>query len=894
MTKKKQTKIQEKPEISQNKEDITQATSVAHKQDISGSEEGGGTEGDGSEQSLSNLKLMPLLPLKDIVVFPHMIIPVFIGENVCVDAVEDALARDKKIFLSAFKVPGVESLKHACDQSPPYDVYNVGTVCSIMRTRKLADGRMKVLVQGLYKAVLKDIVSTDKFPTVSTQSMMQVGEQDPSSSPHTSREIEAMIRAVRDNLEKIVNLGKILSPDILLIVEDVKDPLRLADLIASNLGLKVQDAQEILHSSSAFESLEAVNSYLTREIEVYQMQMKIQSQAKEEMSKMQKEHYLREQIRVLKLELGDQDPKDEIEEMWQSMDQTALSEEAREEVGRHLKRLQKMHPDSSEAVMCRTYIETVLSLPWEIRSKDNLELKRVSEVLGENHFGLKTVKERILEYLAVKKLNPSLNPPILCFVGPPGVGKTSLGQSIAKAMNRKFARISLGGVRDDAEIRGHRKTYVGAYPGRVITAIKKTGVMNPVIMLDEIDKLCSDHRGDPASTLLEILDPSQNDAFHDHYLGLSFDVSSVMFIANANTLETVPHPLKDRLEIIEVGGYTVEEKLQIARDFLVPKQLSENGLLPWNVEFSRGALQSLIQGYTKESGLRGLEKKIASVCRKQARKLAESEESRCAGGEQVQERVSDKKMKKSKQGKKSQRDQKSAVIKITPSAVEKFLGARAIIDDFYHLEPEVGVALGMAYTYFGGEILAIEVNVMAARQTKLVLTGQLGDVMKESAAAALSFLRSQQKEFGIPEGAFEKKEFHVHVPAGAVPKDGPSAGVAITTALLSALLKTPPRAKTCLTGELTLHGKVLPIGGLKEKLLAAQREGLEMAILPEKNRSTYNHLSFDNEKKIAVVFVSTYHEIFEQIFSHRLCVVEDPEAPSQLQKRPPMFDKVAS
>ena len=594
MTKKKQTKIQEKQEISQSKEDITQsADRAADKQNVSGNADEGGasTEGDLSEQSLtsSHLKQMPLLPLKDIVVFPHMIIPVFIGENVCVDAVEDALAHDKKIFLSAFKVPGVDSLKHACDQSPPYDVYNVGTVCSIMRTRKLADGRMKVLVQGLYKAMLKEIVSTEKFPTVSTQSMVQMGKEDPSSSSHTPRQVEAMIRAVRDNLEKIVNLGKILSPDILLIVEDVKDPLRLADLIASNLGLKVQDAQEILHSSSAFESLEAVNSYLTREIEVYQMQMKIQSQAKEEMSKMQKEHYLREQIRVLKLELGDQDPKDEIEEMWQSMDQTALSEEAREEVGRHLKRLQKMHPDSSEAVMCRTYIETVLSLPWEIRSKDNLELKRVSEVLGENHFGLKTVKERILEYLAVKKLNPSLNPPILCFVGPPGVGKTSLGQSIAKAMNRKFARISLGGVRDDAEIRGHRKTYVGAYPGRVITAIKKTGVMNPVIMLDEIDKLCSDHRGDPASTLLEILDPSQNDAFHDHYLGLSFDVSSVMFIANANTLETVPHPLKDRLEIIEVGGYTVEEKLQIARDFLVPKQLSENGLLPWNVEFSSSA-----------------------------------------------------------------------------------------------------------------------------------------------------------------------------------------------------------------------------------------------------------------------------------------------------------------
>lgn len=823
-----------------------------------------------SSEEETNNALMPLLPLKDIVVFPHMIIPVFIGENVCMDAVDAALKGDKKIFLSAFKVPGFDSPKHACDQSPPYDVYNVGAVCSIMRTRKLADGRMKVLVQGLYKATLSHLDTSYTYPRVHISPLMAAD-----SSKVVSHETEAMIRAVRDNLEKIVNLGKVLSPDILLIVEDVRDPLRLADLIASNLGLKVQDAQEILHSQTVLESLESVHAYLAREIEIYQMQVKIQSQAKEEMSKLQKEHYLREQIRALRLELGDQDPKDEMEEMWQKMEQTKLTQEAKDEVSRHLKRMQKMHPDSSEAAMCRTYVDTVLSLPWQVKSTDNLELKRVSEVLGENHFGLKVVKERILEYLAVKKLNPSLNPPILCFVGPPGVGKTSLGQSIAKAMNRQFERISLGGVRDDAEIRGHRKTYVGAYPGRVITAIKKASVMNPVIMLDEIDKLCQDHRGDPASSLLEILDSSQNQAFYDHYLGVAFDVSSVMFIANANTLDPIPLPLRDRLEIIEVGGYSMDEKLSIAQDFLVPKQLSENGLSCWNVEFSKGALQSLIQGYTKESGLRGLEKKIASVCRKQARNLAEKQEQ--------QDRASSKKSSSSPKH----------VIKITPSSIERFLGARAVLDDFYHLEPEVGVALGMAYTYFGGEILAIEVNIIPAAKTQLVLTGQLGDVMKESASAALSFLRSQQEVFGIEKGVFKQKEFHVHVPAGAVPKDGPSAGVAITTALLSALLKVPPRPKTCLTGELTLHGKVLPIGGLKEKILAAKREGLKTAIIPEKNRNTFEHLQLGKKNKLDVVFVRHYHEIFTYMFPHLISVSDEPHTAHPISSGA-LWDKAAS
>lgn len=834
---------------------------------------------------------LPLLPLKDIVVFPHMIVPVFIGESICIQAVEEALTGDKKIFLSAFQVAGAASERLVCHQEPPFDVYNTGTICSIMRTRKLPDGRMKVLVQGLSKAHLEEMVSVERFPLVKVQSQSLPQQDQEEGLP--SRKIEAMVRSVRENLEKIVNMGQLLSPDILLIVEDVKDPARLADLIASNLGLKVQDAQEILCASGALESLSAVNTYLSREIEVHQMQMRIQSQAKEEIGKMQREHYLREQIRVLKSELGDHDAKDELEEFWQKLESMSLSDEAREEVSRHLKRLQRMHVDSSEAVLSRTYVETVLGLPWGMESDDILELKRVSEVLDEDHFGLEAVKERILEYLAVKKLNPGLRSPILCFVGPPGVGKTSLGRSIARSMDRKFARISLGGVKDDAEIRGHRKTYVGSYPGRIVSAIKKAHVMNPVIMLDEIDKVGHDHRGDPASALLEALDPAQNHAFQDHYLGVPFDISRVMFIANANTLDTIPHPLRDRLEVIEVHGYSFDEKVSIAREFLVPKQIRENGLSDWKVSFSQAAIQRLIQGYTRESGLRSLEKQIACICRKQARHLAESSEEQSSQSKSVPKagvRRFPQEVSVENSGKEGAERVVGSPLKVTAAQVEQLLGAPMYGEEFCHFDASVGVALGMAYTYFGGEILAIEVNIMPAQAFKLELTGQLGDVMKESACAALSFLRSRQQRLGIPEGSFEKREFHIHVPAGAVAKDGPSAGVAITTALLSALLNKPPRSKTCLSGELTLHGKVLAVGGLKEKLLAAQREGVETAILPEKNRATYLHLPAAVRRKVTVHFVSCYEEIFDLVFHG-----ESAGAPLSLPSSPvlPETEKVA-
>lgn len=780
---------------------------------------------------------IPLLPLKDIVVFPHMIVPVFINEDLCINAVEHALAHQRKIFLSAFKVTGEKGDGLESTLEPPFDVYNVGTVCSIMRTRKLPDGRMKVLVQGLAKAEVQELMSADPFPSVKIRMI-----EEPSHVKN-SPEVEAMIRATRENLEKVVSLGKVLSPDILMVLEDVTDPGRLSDLVAANLGLKVHEAQGILAVYNPTERLKTVHRYLSREIEVYQMQVRIQSQAKEEISRMQREHYLREQMRAIKTELGDVDGKDELEAMWKKMEEVKLSVEAKEEVSRQLRRLERMHSDTSEAALTRTHVETLLALPWEVKTEDKLVLKQVKAVLDEDHHGLDQVKDRILEYLAVKKLNPSAKSPIICFFGPPGVGKTSLGRSIARSMGRQFNRISLGGVRDEADIRGHRKTYVGAYPGRLVTALKQAGSSNPIIMLDEIDKMGADHRGDPAAALLEVLDPEQNKNFVDHYLGVSYDLSDVMFIANCNSLDTIPAPLRDRLEIIEVSGYSEEEKLTIANQFLIPKQLKESGLSADEVLFSKSALATIINSYTRESGLRSLEKQIASVCRKIARQYAEAETDETNAAPVARK-----------------------TINLTPQLVQKHLGAKRYDDEFYHLEAYVGVSLGLAYTSYGGEVLAIETNLLPSTRSRLALTGQLGDVMKESAQTALSYVRSKATDFGIDPEKLSNGELHVHLPAGAVPKDGPSAGIALATSIISALLGRAPTEKIAMTGEITLHGKVLPIGGLKEKILAAQREGIEHVILPEKNRATFEQLPQNVKKRIKVTFVKNYTEVHEIMF----------------------------
>lgn len=788
---------------------------------------------------------LPLLPLKDIVVFPHMIVPVFISEELCINAVEAALDQGRKIFLSAFKVAGEDGDGLESSMEPPFDVYDIGTVCSIMRTRRLPDGRMKVLVQGLSKGMVEKLAGDDSYPKVQVKVLQEA------AMANSSSEAEATIRVVRENLEKVVSLGKVLSPDILMILEDVTEPGRLADLVAANLGLKVQEGQAILAVNAPLDRLKKVHQFLAREIEVYQMQVRIQSQAKEEIGRMQREHYLREQMRAIKSELGDADGKEELEALWKKADDTPLTEEAREEVTRQLRRLERMHQDTSEAALTRTHIETLLALPWGESSTDNLDIKNVKSVLNEDHYGIDQVKDRIIEYLAVKKLNPEAKSPIICFVGPPGVGKTSLGKSIAKSMGREFVRISLGGVRDEADIRGHRKTYVGAFPGRVIQSIKQAGKENPIIMLDEIDKLGSDHRGDPSSALLEVLDPEQNSNFVDHYLGVAFDLSKVMFIANANQLDSIPHALRDRLEIIEVSGYSEEEKLIIANQYLIPKQLKENGLDAEKLVFNNTSVTTIINNYTRESGLRGLEKKIASVCRKIARQYAEAQE--------------------------AEESLDSSVINLTPALVQKHLGAERYGSDFYHMDPMVGVSLGLAYTQFGGEVMAIETNLIKTGSHKLVLTGKLGDVMKESAQTALSYIRARAEEFGVDMAMLGEHELHVHVPAGAVPKDGPSAGTAIATSILSALLKRPPNPKTAMTGEITLHGKVLAIGGLKEKLLAAQREGLECVLLPEKNRAVFTELPDNVKQKIDIQFVKDYMEVFDAMFGSCL------EAASPLQ-----------
>jgi ATP-dependent Lon protease len=788
-----------------------------------------------NNQNSEAIQDLPLLPLKDIVVFPHMIVPVFITEDLCINAVDAAMAGNRKIFLSAFKVPGEEGQGLDCKLDPPFDVYTTGTICTVMRTRKFPDGRVKVLVQGLSKATVSELVSQEGFPTVRVQSVPDV------TVASSSSELEALVRAVRESLEKVVSLGKVLSPDILMILEDVSDPSRLADLVASNLGLKVLDAQKILSVQNPLERLSRVHQYLSREIEVYQMQVRIQSQAKEEIGRMQREHYLREQMKVIKSELGDGDGKEEIEAMWKRLEATKVSDEAKEEITRQLRRLERMHSDTSEAALTRTHIEAMLALPWNKRSDDILDLVKTKQILDEDHYGLDQVKDRLIEFLAVKKLNPTAKSPILCFVGPPGVGKTSLGKSIAKSMGRSFSRIALGGVRDEAEIRGHRKTYVGAYPGRVMASIKQAQTMNPVIMLDEIDKLGSDHRGDPSSALLEVLDPEQNKNFVDHYLGVSFDLSDVTFIANANTLDTIPAPLRDRLEIIEVSGYSEEEKLIISNQFIIPKMIKEMGLKDANVVFSKPSVSAIINGYTRESGLRGLEKQIASVCRKLAREFAEK-------------------------GSFSKADTDHGVLKLTPNMIAKHLGVSKYGDNFYHHEAMKGVSLGLAYTQYGGEVLAIETNLLPSSSSKLVLTGQLGDVMKESAHAALSFLRSRSADFGFDVALIDKNEIHVHIPAGAVPKDGPSAGITLATSILSALLGQAPAAKTAMTGEITLHGMVLPIGGLREKLLAAQREGIEHVLAPERNRQNFEALPANIRKKIKVSFVKTYADVFEVMF----------------------------
>ena len=770
----------------------------------------------GKESQVEIPDVLPLLPIRDIVIYPYMMLPLFVGRDVSIRAVEEALSRDRLIFLVAQK-------NSAEDNPTPNDIYHVGTVASIMRMLKLADGRVKILVQGLSKGEIESYLHERPFFEVKIRKVLEAALQE------ASIEVEALMRNVKEKIEQILNL-KNLPPEIVMVTDNISDPGVLADLVASNLRLKIEESQAILEIFEPVARLKKVNELLSRELELSTVQARIQNQAKEEMSKTQRDYFLREQLKQIQQELGEGDERtEELNELKKQIEKAKMPLEVKREADKQLKRLEQMHPESSESSLVRTYLDWLVELPWSKRTKDNLNIQKAKEVLDEDHYNLEKIKERILEYLAVNKLRRKIKGPILCFVGPPGVGKTSLGKSIARALGRNFARISLGGIRDEAEIRGHRRTYVGALPGRIVQGVKQAGSNNPVFMLDEIDKVGADFRGDPSAALLEVLDPEQNHAFSDHYLNLPFDLSNVLFICTANLLDPVPAALADRMEVLQLSGYTNEEKLEIARKFLIPRQLEDNGISKGHLEISDDAVLRIIAQYTKEAGLRNLEREIASICRKVARKIAEG---------------------------------KKDPTRVTRANLHLFLGPPKFLPEAEQEKHEVGVATGLAWTSAGGEVLYVEASLSKGRGN-LTLTGQLGEVMKESAQAAVSYARSHAKKLGIEEDFYQKLDIHIHVPAGAIPKDGPSAGITMAAALISALTKRPVSRDVAMTGEITLRGRVLPVGGLKEKCLAAFRAGIMTIIVPDRNQKDLEEIPKPLRRKLRLIPVKNMSDVLK-------------------------------
>jgi ATP-dependent Lon protease len=741
-------------------------------------------------------EVLPLLPVRDLVVFPYMIAPLRVSRPVSLEAVNEALATEHRMcFIVAQYDAGEEDPK-------PSSLYRTGTVGIVMRMRKLSDGGIKILVQGLCRARIERFVSD--VPGYKVR--LDILEDGPVIS---NMEIEGLVRSVKQNVERVAELGRTVQPELALVLQNVDEPGRMSDLVASNLTLKLADAQAILETEDPVARLTKVNQALENEIGILEVQNRIQSRAKEEMSKTQRDYFLREQLRQIRHELGDDTSlRDEVEEIRRRLEGIGLSPEARSEADKQLRRLEQMSPESAEAAVVRSYLDLMVELPWKEPQATAVDLHAARKVLDEDHYNLEHVKERILDYLAVFKLRKDGRGPILCFLGPPGVGKTSLGRSIARAMGRKFVRISLGGVRDEAEIRGHRRTYVGALPGRILQGLKTVGTRNPVFMLDEVDKLGADFRGDPSAALLEVLDPEQNHAFRDHYLSVPFDLSKVLFIATANLADTIPPPLRDRMETLRLAGYSEEEKLVIAERYLLPKQTREAGLSERDLVVGRPLLRRVITEYTREAGLRELERQIAQLARKVARRIVEKGEVPAGKGK----------------GRNA----------LTMDDLAKFLGPPKYLPDERQRTDEVGIANGLAWTQSGGEVLHVEAQLMVGKGT-LTLTGQLGDVMKESAQAALSYARMHASSMGIEGDFFADRQIHIHVPAGAVPKDGPSAGITMATVLVSLCTGVPIRRDVAMTGEVTLRGRVLPVGGLKEKLLAAARAGIHTAIVPAGN-----------------------------------------------------------
>jgi len=758
---------------------------------------------------------LPVLPLRDLVVFPYMTLPLFVVRERSIAAVEDALAGDRLVLLAAQRDPEIEDPE-------PDDLYAVGTVAMVMRILRMPDGRIKALVQGLAKARVESFVEEARTAWARVTPIPADDETE------WSVEAEALIRTVRVRLEELLPL-KNLPPEVMSVTANVHEPGRLADLVAANLKLRPPEAQEILEIVDPLARLRRIDALLRRELDVTTVQAEIQSQARHEMTRGQREAFLREQLRAIQAELGESDPRlEEAEEYRVKVEEAGMPQEALAEATRQLRRLERMHPDGPEAHVVRTYLDWMVELPWAQESPDRLDLANAKAILDRDHAHLLGIKDRILEHLGVRKLRADSKGPILCFVGPPGVGKTSLGRSVARAMGREFVRISLGGIRDEAEIRGHRRTYVGALPGRIIQSLKQAGTNNPVFMLDEIDKLGADFRGDPSSALLEVLDPEQNVHFSDHYLNVPFDLSRVMFIATANVLESIPGPLRDRMEVIRIAGYTPEEKVEIARSYLIPTQIRENGLPDDRIRWCDAAVASIITDYTREAGVRNLERQIAAICRKMARRAAEGDPS---------------------------------PLSLSRKALARFLGPPSNLDERPSTIGEIGVSNGLAWTESGGEVLTIEATL--TRGHGLVLTGQLGDVMKESGAAALTYVRGCGSELGFDDSLFSRHEVHVHVPAGAIPKDGPSAGIAIATAIVSLATRRAVRADVAMTGEVTLRGRVLPVGGVREKALAAMRAGITRLILPRKNLLDLRDIPRDLKRRTTFVPVDHMDDVLE-------------------------------
>ncbi len=771
------------------------------------------------EETIAIPDVLPAVALKDVVLFPYVMIQLSIGRPRSVAAVDVAAAADRLFLVLTQKDPTQEN-------PSPNDLFHLGTVVAITRMVKLPDGSMRILVQGVSRARVEYFVEEDPFLRV------RITRLDEPATDHSDLEVEAFMRTVRANLEKVVELGKHISPEVMLIAAQLEDGARLADLVASNLNLKASDAQRVLEAMDVKERLRIVNEFLEHEIALLEVQRQIASQVQGEMDKTQREYVLRQQLKQIQKQLGETDDVEaEIAGYQEMLEKKKLSEEARQEAEKQIRRLRITSPESAEAAVIRTYLDWLLGLPWGLYSEDNLDLANARSVLDEDHYDLEKVKERIVEFLAVRKLKPEGKGPILCFVGPPGVGKTSLGRSIARALGRTFVRVSLGGVHDEAEIRGHRRTYVGALPGRIIQGINHAGTANPVFMLDEIDKIGADFRGDPSAALLEVLDPEQNVAFRDHYLDVAFDLSRVLFIATANVTETVHPAFLDRMEVLRLSGYTEEEKVHIAFRHLIPKQLQENGLSPQHLRFTKPGVRFLISHYTREAGLRNLEREIAAICRKVATRLAQG---------------------------------KPARLRVTPRKVEKLLGPVRFLPETQLREHQVGVATGLAWTPVGGDLLHVEALALPGKGD-LRLTGHLGEVMKESAQAAASYLRAHAQKLGIPQEYFDNHSFHVHVPAGAIPKDGPSAGITVLAALASVASGRPVRRDVAVTGEITLRGQILPVGGIKEKLLAALRAGITEVCLPKENARDLQELPANLRRRFSFHLVDNAFQVLELV-----------------------------